>query len=401
MAKNGETAFTFINEMHDKIKSAYKAEIKRQEEFVSQKTGEPRLRLNSWDTAYWNQKMCKEFYQFDPEELRPYFSLENVLNGMFTIMGKLYGIRVTKRTKNKPPVWHPEVNFYDVVDTETKELLGSFYTDWFPRSSKQSGAWMNGFIVGDRTEKKRTPHLGLMSGNLTPPTGSKPVLLTHSEVETIFHEFGHLLHLLLSDVEVKSLAGTNVPRDFVEFPSKMNENWCWEREALDIFARHYKTGKRIPQELFEKMVQSRNFGMASFLMHQLKLGMLDISLHYKYEELKDLDIDEAARVFTKEYEPLVADEILPMIANFSHLFENPVGYASGYYSYKWAEVLDADAFSRFKDEGVLNESTGRHFRSAVLSKGNSEDPEKIYHNFMGRSPNSNALLRRLGLIQGS
>jgi oligopeptidase A len=397
MAKDGKTAFDFISNMHDRIEDAYKKEIDELEAFVAEKTGATKKHLNSWDTGYWNQKLRKERYDFDPEEVRPYFPMENVINGMFEIMGKLFGIRVVKRTENKPQTWHPGVDFYDIFDKSTEKHLGSFYTDWFPRSSKRSGAWMNELMAGERTDNEHTPHLGLMCGNMTPPVTGKPALLTHREVETVFHEFGHLLHLMLSEVEIKSLAGTNVSWDFVELPSQINENWCWERETLDIFARHYETGETIPEELFEKMQKSRNFGEASFAMRQLNLGMLDISLHYKYDELKDMDVDEAARVYTKGYEPIVADEVPPMIANFGHLFSDPVGYASGYYSYKWAEVLDADAFTRFKKEGILNEQTGADFRRCVLSKGNSEDPAKLFRDFMGREPDSEALLIRSGL----
>jgi len=397
MSKDGKTAFDFISKMHDRIEDAYKKEIDELETFVAEQKGEPKKHLNSWDTGYWSQKLRKERYDFDPEEVRPYFPMENVINGMFEIMGKLFGIRVVKRTENKPQVWHPGVDFYDIFDKATEKHIGSFYTDWFPRSSKRSGAWMNELMAGERTDNEHTPHLGLMCGNMTPPVTGKPALLTHREVETVFHEFGHLLHLMLSEVEIKSLAGTNVSWDFVELPSQINENWCWERETLDMFARHYETGETIPEELFEKMQKSRNFGEAGFFMRQLNLGMLDMSLHYKYDELKDMDVDTAAKVYTKGYEPIVADETVPMIANFGHLFSDPVGYASAYYSYKWAEVLDADAFTRFKKEGILNEQTGADFRRCVLSKGNSEDPAKLFRDFMGREPDSEALLIRSGL----
>lgn len=396
MAGSGQAALDFISGMHDRIEPAYKAHYDEVETYVAEKTGQPKQHLNSWDMAYWGQKLREERYAFDPEETRPYFPMENVVNGLFEITGRLFGIRVVKRAE-KPAVWHPEVDFYDVFDKESNEHLGSFYTDWFPRPSKRSGAWMNFLLVGEREADNRTPHLGLMCGNMTPAVSGKPALLTHREVETVFHEFGHLLHLLLSEVEVKSLSGPEVAWDFVELPSQIMENWCWERETLDIFARHYETGEKIPDELFQKMQTTRFFGEAGNAMRQLYLGVLDISLHLKYEEIKDLDLDEAADRFTQGYRPITADPLVHMITNFGHLFSDPVGYASGYYSYKWAEVLDADAFTRFKKEGIFNPQTGADFRRCILSKGNSQAPADLFRSFMGREPDPEALLVRSGL----
>ncbi len=401
MAKTGEAALSFINGLHEKVKPAFLKDHEELLAYVSKKTGTTVDSIKPWEGAYWAEKMRIELYDFDEQELRPYFEVSQVMEGMFTICSKLFNIRIEERTAsfNKEndgiETWHEECSYYDLFDKESGELLGSFYADWHPRESKRGGAWMNslktGGILKDGT---RDAHVGLIIGNMTKPVGDQPALLDHREVETIFHEFGHLLHHLLSEVAIKSLSGTNVPWDFVELPSQILENWCWDRKSLDLFATHFKTGEVIPEELYQKMLSARNFRSGTGFMRQLMLGKIDLELHLAPEKYQDKDLDEVDEIILSEYRIPSKFKSPSILRKFSHLFSSPVAYSSGYYSYKWAEVLDADAFTRFQNEGILNEEVGMAFRKEILSRGNSRPVDESYRQFMGRDPELEPLLVR-------
>ncbi|SEI68823.1 oligopeptidase A Metallo peptidase. MEROPS family M03A [Deinococcus reticulitermitis] len=393
MAKGGEAALAFERDLEARTRPAYERENAELEAFYREQAGTDAPALEPWDIAYWAEKQRQAKYDFDEEALRPYFALDQVLAGLFEITRRVFGITVTPA---QAPVWHPEVRYYDIAD-EHGTHIASFYTDWFPRESKRAGAWMNAFVTGGPREGGVDPHLGLMCGNMTAPSGETPSLLSIREVETVFHEFGHLLHHALSRVPVKSLSGTNVAWDFVELPSQIMENWVMEREALDLFARHDQTGERLPDELFDKMIAARNYRAANTSMRQYSFGLTDLGLHVEFDPESDADPIAFARDIMARFTPAPLPENYAQVASFGHLFSSPVGYGAGYYSYKWAEVLDADAFSRFAQEGIFNRETGRDFVDKILSRGGSDDPAQLYRDFMGREPDAGALLRRSGL----
>ena len=440
MAKNGARALDFIADLQQRAQAAFARECRELEEFKAQRAGgvaggasqfpsdrlsgdmgetpmprgtgvspvglsgrsETEMRpaagpLKAWEVAYWAEQLRQARYAFDEEALRPYFPMERVISGMFELAHRVFGLRIAERPAGSVEVWHPEVKFYEMHDARGRHV-GSFYADWYPREAKRGGAWMNYLITGGpQADGTRAPHLGVICGNLTPPLDGRPALLTHREVETIFHEFGHLLHHLLGEVEIKSLNGVNVAWDFVELPSQIMENWCWERASLDLFARHHATGDPIPAELFAKMNAAKNFRSACTIMRQVQLAKMDLLLHVRTGEFLEGDIEARARA-------AVADTMIPteppartLVQRFTHIFGDPVGYASGYYSYKWAEVLDADAFTRFRREGLFNPQVGAEFVEHILSRGNSAEPMELYRRFMGREPDLTALLLRCGL----
>jgi oligopeptidase A len=414
MAASGHAALKFGDAIRERITPQFTDELNALRQFKADATQSERELLEPWESGYWAEKQRQANYDFDEEALRPYFPIDRVISGMFEIAQTIFGLRIEERTAayyqpgsarpaeadSTPEIWHPEVKFYELYDTESNDHLGSFYADWHPREPKRGGAWMNYLLSGNRdSDSPRTPHLGLICGNLTPSVGDQPALLNHREVETIFHEFGHLLHHLCGEVEVKALNGVNVAWDFVELPSQIMENWCWERASLDLFARHYQTGQPIPAALFDKMLAARNYMKASTNMRQLSFGKMDLELHMDWPQSGQQDLDSFIKKtlegYTAEYKTTPKSNIF----NFNHLFSDSVGYSAGYYSYKWAEVLDADAFTRFQQEGILNPTTGRAFRSEILAKGNSDDPGQLFKNFMHRAPDPDALLRRDGLLR--
>ncbi len=407
MAGKGERALNFTDELHAKVQPHFEQEQEELRLFAQEQSGTPMPTMKPWDLGYWSEKRRQALYAFNSEELRPYFSMQKVLEGMFTIYSELYGIRISQkptwhesqgtRPAGAVEVWHPDVLYYELHDSETNEHWGSFYADWYPRETKRAGAWMDCLRCGQppMNGQARQAHLGLMCGNMSKPLGEQPALLTHDEVQTVFHEFGHLLHQLLSDVEVRALAGCNVAWDFVELPSQINENWTWEKEALARFAKHWESGEALPPELLEKMLRARNYGAASFCMRQLAFGKIDLELHVHTEKYLGRDIEEVDREILASYRVPLTEQARSVLRGFSHIFDG--GYESGYYSYKWAEMLEADAFSRFKKEGIFNPETGRAFRWGILARGNSAPASVLFEQFMGRGPDVDAMLRRDGI----
>jgi oligopeptidase A len=394
MAKNGAKAQAFLEDLRDKTQAAFERENAELRAFRREVEGEAAAEMQAWDTAYYAEKQRQAKYDFNEEELRPYFPLERVLDGLFATAQALYEVKIVERDA---VTWDPKVKSYEIRDPDGT-TIAAFYVDLFPRENKRGGAWMNALVSVAYVEDAPLPNLGLFCANVNPPVGGKPALLTHREVETLFHEFGHLLHHCFSRVRVRSLAGTNVAWDFVELPSQIMENWCWERSGLDLFAAHHETGEPIPDALYDKMVRARTYRAANAQMRQLGFATTDLALHRDYDPSRDGDVMEYARVNLQRYSPTSLPDDYAMLAGFTHVFGHSVGYAAGYYSYKWAEVLDADAFTRFKKEGITNPAVGLAFRETILSKGNSEDPAKLYQDFMGREPRLEPLLERTGLV---
>ena len=394
MAKTGAKARSFIEDLRARTLDAFARENEELQAYRSELEGSSAPALEAWDVAYYAEKQRQAKYDFNEEELRPFFPLDRVLAGLFATAQALYEIDIVEQDAAK---WDPAVNSY-AIQERSGELIAAFYVDLFPRENKRGGAWMNALISAAYREENPQPQLGLFCANVNPPVGGKPALLTHREVETLFHEFGHLLHHCFSRVSVRSLAGTNVAWDFVELPSQIMENWCWERSGLDLFAAHYETGERIPDELYEKMVRARTYRAANAQMRQLGFATVDLALHQDYDPACNGDVLRYGREIIQGHSPTKLPDDYAMLPGFTHIFAHPIGYAAGYYSYKWAEVLDADAFTRFKNEGITNPEVGQAFRDAILSKGNSEEAEKLYHDFMGRGPELDPLLERAGLL---
>ncbi|MFY7810535.1 MAG: M3 family metallopeptidase [Flavobacterium sp.] len=391
MSKDPETVQKFLNDLLIKAKPAAQKELETLTLFAKELHGIEKL--EKWDGAYYSEKLKQKLFNFDDEQLKPYFKLENVLEGAFTVSNKLFGLTF-KEVKNIE-TYHKDVVTYEVYD-ENKKFLAVFYADFFPREGKRNGAWMTSFKSQYKKGAiEQRPHVANIC-NFTKPTDTKPSLLTFDEVKTLFHEFGHGLHGMLANTTYESLSGTSVYWDFVELPSQIFENWCYEPEALALFAKHYETGEIIPQEFINKIKESSSFMEGMTTMRQLSFGLLDMAYH---------GADPSGITNVKEFElkSMSSTLLYPdvkencMSTSFSHIFAG--GYSSGYYSYKWAEVLDADAFEYFKENGILNPVIGKKFKDNILSKGGTEDPMDLYIKFRGQEPTADALLKRAGLIK--
>ncbi|TVZ56060.1 peptidyl-dipeptidase Dcp [Lutibacter sp. Hel_I_33_5] len=391
MAESPEKVLAFSNELLAKAKPAAKREFASLENYAKKLDGIDQLQ--KWDSAYYSEKLKKELFNLDQELLKPYFKLENVIEGVFLIAEKLFDLKFEEiKTID---TYHEDVKTYNVTDT-TGNFISVFYADFHPRKGKRNGAWMTSYksqqIKGNTNER---PHVSIVC-NFTKPTATKPSLLTFNEVTTLFHEFGHALHGMLANTMYKSLSGTSVSWDFVELPSQVLENWCYEKEALELFAKHYETNEVIPMEYVEKIKESASFHEGMQTLRQLSFGLLDMRWHAgeSPETITSVkDFENEAFADTKLY-PDVTENC--MSTAFSHIFQG--GYSAGYYSYKWAEVLDADAFEYFLEEGIFNKEVATKFKEHVLSKGGTEKPMKLYKRFRGKAPKPDALLKRAGLI---
>ncbi|MDO4320597.1 MAG: M3 family metallopeptidase [Bacteroidales bacterium] len=392
MAKNPAAVYDLLNRLRDAYYPAMQAEMAELAEFASQLEGKP-VTINPWDYSYYSNKLKAAKYSFDEELLRPYFELNNVIEGVFGLATRLYGLRFVPNDKIE--VYHPDVKAFDVTDADGN-FIGVIYTDFFPRASKRPGAWMTGFrdqyVDADGTDVR--PQVTIVM-NFTKPTGDTPSLLTPYEVETFLHEFGHALHGLLAKANYASLSGTAVYRDFVELPSQFNENYLTEKEFLDGFARHYQTGEPIPAELVDRLVASAQYGAAYACIRQLMFGFLDMAWHTVKAPVDDPVAFENAAVKAVEIFPAVDGAMVS--PQFSHIFSG--GYAAGYYSYKWAEVLDADAFAKFKQNGIFDRATADSFRHNILERGGTEAPDELYRRFRGQEPTIDALLERDGITR--
>ena len=391
MAENSQNVYQLLNQLLEAYTPTAHKEVAEVVALAKELEGED-FELMPWDWAYYSEKLKEKRFNLNEEELRPYFELSKVIEGVFGLATRLYGI--TFKKNEEIPVYHPDVETYEVFD-ENEELLAILYTDFHPRASKRSGAWMTSFKEQWKDENGNSrPHVSITM-NFTKPSANKPALLTFSEVSTFLHEFGHALHGMFANTTYQSLSGTNVYWDFVELPSQIMENFAIEKEFLNTFAKHYQTNEPIPSEMIQRIVDASNFNVAYACLRQLSFGLLDMAWYTRTEPF-----DGDVRSYEKE--AWAKTQLLPnvpetcMTVQFSHIMAG--GYSAGYYSYKWAEVLDADAFSLFKEKGIFNKEVANSFREHVLSKGGTEHPMTLYKRFRGQSPDIDALLKRNGIL---
>ncbi len=390
MAKTPANVYKLLNEVWDYALPQAKKEAAEMQAIIDAEGGD--FKLQSWDWFYYTEKVREQKYALNEAELKPYFKMENVREGVFATANKLYGLNFKKL--DNVPVYHPEVEVYEVTDADGSHLA-IFYTDYFPRDGKRAGAWMSSFRGQSIKDGKNIRPLIFNVGNFTRPTGDTPSLLTLDEVETLFHEFGHALHGMLSNVTYSGVSGTSVARDFVELPSQIMEHWAFHPEVLKMYAKHYETGEVIPDELIEKIDAASKFNMGFITTEFVAAALLDMDYHTQTEQ-REFDVRDFE---TKSMEKIgLIDEIIPRYRStyFSHVFSG--GYSAGYYSYLWAEVLDADAFQPFIENGIFHQPSAQSFRDNVLSKGNSEDPMELYKKFRGAEPNPVYLLKNRGFV---
>lgn len=392
MAENPQQVLSFLNDLAERARPQGAQELAELRKFTRKHYDV--TELEAWDITYYSEKQKQHLYSISDEQLRPYFPEQRVLSGLFEVVKRIYGI--TAKERHDVDVWNSEVRFFELYD-ETGELRGSFYLDLYAREHKRGGAWMDD-CVGRlrRADGSLQKPVAYLTCNFNRPIGDKPALFTHNEVTTLFHEFGHGLHHMLTTIETAGVSGINgVPWDAVELPSQFMENWCWEPEALAFISGHYQTNEPLPQEMLDKMLAAKNYQAALFILRQLEFGMFDFRLHTEFDPAQGARILETL----KEVKALVAVMPSPSWGRFPHAFSHIFagGYAAGYYSYLWAELLSADAFSRFEEEGIFNVDTGRAFLDNILSQGGSDEPMNLFKNFRGREPKIDAMLRHYGI----
>ncbi|MCM8543573.1 MAG: oligopeptidase A [Lentisphaeraceae bacterium] len=390
MAGTTDEVLGFLNNLADRSIEQGKEEIAEIKKFAADELGISDL--NSWDSGFAAEKLRQKKYDFSQEELRPYLAADRVTSGMFEVVKRLYGITLEK--VEGIDLWHPDVRFYKVM--RDGEQIASFYLDLFAREHKRGGAWMD--VCRSRISNSKVKQLPVayLVCNFTAPVGDKPALITHNEVTTLFHEFGHGLHHMLTQVNELSASGiSGVAWDAVELPSQFMENWCWEREGLDLIAEHFESGEKIPEEMIEKLLAAKNFGAGMAMLRQLELGLFDFEIHTNYGSDKFKGIQETLDSVRERVSVLKAPDFNSFQHGFAHIFAG--GYAAGYYSYKWAEVLSADAYSKFEENGIFDRNTGLEFLDSILSKGGSADAAELFIDFRGRPPKIDALLRHCGI----
>ncbi|MBL1143014.1 MAG: oligopeptidase A [Proteobacteria bacterium] len=391
MAEEPDEVLNFLNDLAERTKAFAQQEFEELKQFANETANE--TQLDAWDVAYYSEKLRQKKFDISQETLRPYFPVNQVIEGLFAITNKLYNVTIKQREGVQ--VWHKDVMFFDIFEANGN-IRGSFYLDLYARQHKRGGAWMDECIVRKKSSTSIQDPVAYLTCNFTPPIGDKAALLTHDEVTTLFHEFGHGLHHMMTRVDYSGVSGINgVPWDAVELPSQFMENWCWEKEALDLFARHIDTGKVLDDELFGKMTRARTFQAGMQMVRQLEFSLFDFRLHLEFATNESLNIQDLLNEVRQQVAVVNAPEFNRFQHSFSHIFAG--GYAAGYYSYKWAEVLSADAFSKFEEKGIFDKATGNEFLTSILEQGGSREPMELFVEFRGRKPSIEPLLRHSGI----
>lgn len=391
MAQSPEQVMDFLNDLAERSKPIAVKEFEELKAFAKETAGMDELQ--AWDVTYFAEKLRQQRYSISQEELKPYFPEDKVVSGLFAVVNRLYGLVISERTDID--TWHKDVRFFEIRESNGN-LRGQFYLDLYARQHKRGGAWMDECLVRRKTAKGLQTPVAFLTCNFSEPVGDKPALFTHDEVTTLFHEFGHGLHHMLTKIDYAGVSGINgVAWDAVELPSQFMENWCWEREALDLISGHYETGEKLPDDLYEKMIAARNFQSAMMMVRQLEFSIFDFRLHLEFDPEGGNQVDKILAEVRDQVAVVQPPKFNRFAHSFGHIFAG--GYAAGYYSYKWAEVLSADAFSKFEEKGIFDRETGLEFLNNILEQGGSKEPMELFIAFRGREPEIDALLRHSGI----